>query len=34
MASRFPINIDYYTMGNTTPTRIDNTVGTGMSIGI
>jgi len=22
MASRFSINIDYYTMGNTTPTRI------------
>lgn len=34
MASRFPINIDYYTMGNTAPVRIENTVGTGMSIGI
>lgn len=34
MASRFPINIDYYTMGNATPIRIDNTVGTGMTIGI
>lgn len=34
MASRFPINIDYYTMGNATPTRIDNTIGTGMTIGI
>lgn len=34
MASRFPINIDYYTMGNATPTRIDNTVGKGMTIGI
>ena len=34
MASRFPINIDYYTMGNTTPIRIANTLGNGMSIGI
>jgi len=34
MASRFPINIDYYTMGNQTPIRIENTVGTGMKIGI
>lgn len=34
MASRFPITMDYYTMGNATPIRIDNPVGTGMSIGI
>lgn len=34
MNSRFPINIDYYTMGNLTPTRIENTTGTGMQIGI
>jgi len=34
MASRFAINIDYYTMGNVTPIRIANTVGTGMSISI
>lgn len=34
MNSRFSINIDYYTMGNQTPTRIENTLGTGMRIGI
>jgi len=34
MASRFPINIDYYTMGNATPVRIANSLGNGMSIGI
>ena len=34
MGSRFPITIDYYTMGNATPTRIENTSGNGMSIGI
>ena len=34
MASRFSINIDYYTMGNATPVRIANNLGTGMSIGI
>ena len=34
MASRFAINIDYYTMGNTTPIRIANNLGNGMSIGI
>ena len=34
MNSRFSINIDYYTMGNQTPTRIQNQSGTGMSIGI
>ena len=34
MASRFAINIDYYTMGNATPIRIANSLGTGMSIGI
>lgn len=34
MNSRFSINIDYYTMGNQTPIRIENTVGTGMKIGI
>jgi hypothetical protein len=34
MALHFPINIDYYTMGSATPTRIDNTIGTGISIGI
>lgn len=34
MGSRFPITMDYYTMGNQTPIRIENPVGTGMSIGI
>ena len=34
MSSRFPITIDYYTMGNATPTRIENPSGTGMQIGI
>lgn len=34
MASRFPINIDYYTMGNSSPVRIANSLGNGMSIGI
>jgi len=34
MASRFTINMDYYTMGNQTPVRIENTAGTRMRIGI
>jgi hypothetical protein len=34
MASRFAINIDYYTMGNTTPIRVANNLGNGMRIGI
>ena len=34
MASRFSINMDYYTMGNQTPVRIENTSGRGMQIGI
>ena len=34
MSSRFPINIDYYTMGNQNPIKIENISGTRMSIGI
>jgi hypothetical protein len=30
MAARFPISMDYYTMGNQTPIRIENNAGTRM----